>query len=303
MKIYIVGTGGVGGYFGGLLAKGGLDVTFLARGENYEALKENGLIVKSVAGDFTVKPAQVIEKIAEITNPDLVIFSVKTYDTESIAKELTSVVNENTVILTFQNGVNNDNEIKKIIKNAQVYTGVAYVITAKTKAGVIEQTGGLRKLVFGDRENQNNLKLKEIEEIMRGVGVDATASNDIERDVWKKFMYICPFAGLTAIHRKTIGEILANSDTEKQYEECLKETISVARAKGVNVSDNAFEEVMTTTRNTAPTSKSSLLLDLENNSKNEVETLNGTLVMFAKELNIPVPVNELIYETIKELKK
>lgn len=214
MKIYIIGTGGIGGYFGGELAKSGLDVTFIARGENYKAIKENGLIVKSVAGNFEVKPAQVIEKISEIVNPDLVIFSIKTYDTESAAKELSTIVDENTVILTFQNGVDNDKRIKKIIANAQVYPGVAYVITAKTKPGIIVQTGGLRKLVFGDREGPNNPKLEEIEKVMKDAGVDATASDDIVRDIWKKFMYICPFAGLTAMYKRTIGEIMTNPETE-----------------------------------------------------------------------------------------
>lgn len=299
MKIYIVGSGGIGGYFGSLLAKAGLDVTFIARGENYKAIKKNGLIVKSVNGDFEIKSAQVIEKISDIINPDLIIFSVKTYDTESVAKELSFVVTKSTVILTFQNGVDNDLRIKDIVKNAQVYPGVAYVITAKTKPGVIEQTGGLRKLVFGDRENPNNSKLKEIEKIMKDAGVDATFSEDITRDIWKKFMYICPFAGMTAVYGKTIGEILSNPETGKQYEDCLREAISVAKAKGVNISDNAFEEVMTTTRNTAPASKSSLLLDIENGRKNEIETLNGTLLKFARELKIDVPVNEYIYSKIK----
>ena len=131
MKIYILGSGGIGGYFGSLFAKAGLDVTFIARGENYKAIKENGLIVKSVVGNFEIKPAKVIESISKITDPDLIIFSVKTYDTEIVAKELSSVVNENTIILTFQNGVDNDIRIRKIISNTQVYPGVAYVITAK----------------------------------------------------------------------------------------------------------------------------------------------------------------------------
>jgi 2-dehydropantoate 2-reductase len=299
MKIYIIGTGGIGGYFGGLLAKAGLDVTFVARDENFTAIKEHGLTIKGVAGNFEVKPAQVIERISEITSPDLIIFSVKTYDTENVAKELALVVNENTVILTFQNGVDNDIRIKNIITNAQVYPGVAYIITAKTKPGIIEQTGGLRKLVFGDRNNSNNPRLKEIEKLMKNAGINAIFSDDITRDIWKKFLYVCPSAGLMALHRKNVGETLANPDTEKQYEECLKETISVAKAKGVRISDNAFEETMTLSRNTTPTSKASLLLDIENGRKNEIETLNGTLVKFAKELNIPVPVNELIYKTIK----
>lgn len=302
MKIYIVGSGGIGGYFGSLLAKAGRDVTFIARGENYKIIKENGLTVKSVIGDFVIKPAQVIEKIEDITSPDLIIFSVKTYDTENVAKELSPVVHKDTIILTFQNGVDNDNQIKKIIHTAQVYPGVAYIITAKTKPGLIEQTGGLRKIAFGDRKNPNNPRLKEIEKLMVDANIDAVCSDNIVRDIWKKFMFILPFAGLTALYRKPIDEILSNAEMKEEYENCLNEAISVAKAKGVTVSENAFEETMTTSRNTAPASKSSLLLDIENGRKNEIETLNGTLVRFAKELDIAVPVNERIYETIKRYK-
>jgi 2-dehydropantoate 2-reductase len=298
MKIYIVGTGGIGGYFGGLLAKSGADVTFLARGDNYQALKTNGLVVKSVAGNFAVKPVKVIQDISEIISPDLIIFSVKTYDTDDVAEELASVVTANTVILTFQNGIDNDTQIKKYIKNAHIYPGVAYVITAKTKPGLIDQTGGLRKLTFGDSQNPNNPKLKEIERLMQSAGINAVVSNDIIRDVWQKFMFICPFSGLTALHRKTIGELLSNPDTKKQYEACLEEAISVAKATNVNVSPNAFAEIMTTSQNTAPGSKSSLLIDIESNRKTEIETLTGTLVRFAHEKNINIPVNELIYKTL-----
>jgi 2-dehydropantoate 2-reductase len=298
MKVYIVGVGGIGGYFGGLLAGSGADVTFLARGKNYQALLDNGLTVKSVAGDFAVKPVKVIENVSQITNPDLIIFSVKTYDTEKVAEELSAVVNKDTIIITFQNGVDNDDRIKKIIHNAGIYPGVAYIITAKTKPGLIEQTGGLRKLIFGDRQNPNSPKLKEIETLMKKAGINAVFSDDIERDIWNKFIYICPFSGLTALHRKTIGDILSNPDTKKQYEDCLKEAISVAKAKGIKISDNTFFEIMKISENTAPGSKSSLLIDIENNRPNEIETLNGTLVKLARELNINVPVNELIYNSL-----
>jgi 2-dehydropantoate 2-reductase len=298
MKIYIVGVGGIGGYFGGILARSGNDVTFVARGENYQAMKNNGLLVKSVTGNFEIKPVQVVDKISKIVNPGLIIFSVKTYDTEKVAEELSAVVNKDTIIITFQNGVDNDDRIKKIIHNADIYPGVAYVISAKTKPGVIEQTGGLRKLIFGDRQNPNNPKLKEIETLMKNAGINAVFSDDIEREIWNKFMYICPFSSLTALHRKTIGDILSNPNTKKQYEDCLKEAISVAKAMGIKISDNAFSEIMKISENTAPESKSSLLIDIENNRPNEIETLNGTLVKLARELNINVPVNELIYNSI-----
>ena len=301
MKIYIVGSGGVGGYFGGILAKAGNDVTFVARGENYKAIKNNGLLVKSVKGDFAIKPAKVIDKISEIKNPDVVFFTVKTYSTSDTAKELSYVVNENTVIITFQNGVENDIQIKKYIHNAKVYPGVAYLISTKIKPGVIEQIGGLRRLTFGDRKNPKNVKLQEIVGIMKKSGIDAILSDDITRDLWKKFMFIVAFSGMTAVCRSPIGKILADPITESLYKRCVQEAIQVAKAFDVSVPNDVFITIMKTTTDTNPASKSSLLVDVENGRKNEIETLNGTLVRFARERNIDVPMNELIYAAIKLL--
>lgn len=301
MKIYIVGSGGVGGYFGGRLAKTRNDVTFLARGEHYQKMKTEGLTVKSVVGDFQIKPAQVVAKISDISNPDLIIFAVKTYDTDEVAQELAKLVTAKTTIITFQNGVDNDNQIKKYIENAKVYPGVAYVISTKTKPGLIEQTGGLRKLIFGDRNNPDNPELKKIEKIMKEVEIDATASDDITRDLWKKFMFISAFSGMTAVCRSPIGKVLGNSLTKSLYERCVKEAISVAKALKVNVADDAFDSIMTISGNTAPESKPSLLVDVENKRRNEIETLNGTLVRFAEKKNVDVPINKLIYGAIKIL--
>lgn len=299
MKIYVVGTGGVGGFFGGLLAKSGQEVIFVCRGDHYKAIKENGLKVKSVIGDFIVKPAKVVESISKIKDPDLVIFTVKTYDTESAAGELKSVINENTVVVTFQNGIENDLAIMKITGSKNAYPGVAYVISARTKPGVIEQTGGLRKLIFGDRNSPENSSLREVEKLIRIAGIDASLSDDITRDLWKKYMFIVAFSGMTAVCRSSIGKVLADKTTLGLYERCAREAIAVAKAHGVNVDSDAFENIMTISRNTASESKSSLLVDVENGRKNEIETLNGTLVKLARLYKIDVPVNELIYGAIK----
>lgn len=301
MKIYVIGTGGVGGYFGGVLAKAGNDVTFVARGEHYLAIKEKGLTVKNVLENFTIKAAKAVQNISEIKNPELIIFTVKTYDTESVSKELGAVVNNDTIIITFQNGVDNDSEIKKQIKNASVYPGVAYLISSRKEPGVIEQVGGLRRLIFGDRNDKGNLKLKEIEQLMKQASIDAVCSDNITRDIWKKFMFIVAFSGMTAICRSPIGKILVDPVTKSVYERCAREAVEVAKAIGVNVANDAFETIMKTSTNTAPDSKSSLLIDIENKRKTEIETLNGTLVRFAKEKNIDVPINELIHAAIKLL--
>jgi 2-dehydropantoate 2-reductase len=298
MRIFVIGSGGVGGYFGGVLAKAGHDVTFLARGDNYIAMRNGTLLVKSVEGDFTINPVKVIESISEIALPDLILFCVKTYDTELAARELAKVITRKTMVITFQNGVDNDLQIKKFITTAPVFPGVAYIISQKSAPGIIEQTGGLKRLIFGDRERRSIPRLKKVEKIMKDSGIDAVLSDDIEREIWKKFMFICPFSGMTAMYRKTIGEILENPRTRKEYEECLKETIAVARSLKVPVAEDAFETAMKTSLNTNPASKSSLLIDIQNERKNEIETLNGTLVRLAHEQGIPVPVNEKIYETV-----
>jgi len=295
MKIYIVGSGGGGGYLGGLLAKSGGDVTFVARGEHYQRIKEEGLKVKSIMGDFEVRPAQVIERISEISNPDLIIFAVKTYNTEEAAGELAAVVNRNTIIITFQNGVDNDHQIKKQAKNAKVYPGVAYVVSTKTKPGLIEQTGGPRKFIFGDRNHSQNQKLKGIEKLMREAGVDITVSDDITRDLWKKFIFIVAFSGMTAICRSPIGKVLGHPITKRLYETCVREAIQVAKSINIRVGNNTFENIMTTSGNFQPDSKSSLLVDIEKQRRTEIEALNGKLVALAKKKKINVPINEMIY--------
>jgi 2-dehydropantoate 2-reductase len=299
MKIYIVGSGGAGGYLGGLLAKSGMDVTFVARGEHYQAIKDEGLKIKSVLGDFEVRSAQVINNISDIKNPDLIIFTVKTYDTDQTAKELASVVNNSTIVISLQNGVDNDHQIKKHLTHVEVYPGVAYLVSTKTKPGLIEQTGGPRKFIFGDRNDPQNPKLKEIEKCMREAGADALVSDDITRDLWKKFMFILAFSGMTAICRSPIGKILKDPVTQALYERCTKEAIEVAQSMNIRVEDKAFENIMTTSGSFPPDSKSSLLVDIENQRKTEIETLNGSLVRLAKNMKIDVPMNELIYGAIK----
>jgi 2-dehydropantoate 2-reductase len=299
MRIYVVGTGGLGGFFGGLLARAGMDVTFLARGEHYEAMKNRGLTVKSVIGDFQIKPARVVRSIAEIEEPGLILFAVKTYDTAEVAKQFANIVNKSTIIISFQNSVENDIEIKKYVKDAKVFPGLAFVASTRTAPGVIEQTGGARKLIFGDRESSSNEDLKKIQNIMLEAGIDAAVSDNITRDLWEKFIFICAFSGMTAICRSTIGEVLSDALARRSYEDCVREAIAVAKASGIDIPEAAFERVMQISQAFAPNSKSSLLVDVENGRKNEIETLNGALVRLGQSYKVSVPINQLIYSGIR----
>ena len=301
MRIYVIGTGGVGGYLGGKLANAGNDVTFVARGEFYDVMKKDGLTVKTTDGKFVINPVQVIDNISKIENPDLVIVSVKTYDTQNVAQELNKYISSKTNIITFQNGIQNDLQLKKYIIQGNVYPGVAYIISSKEKPGVISQTGGLKRFIFGDRTKANSSELKQIEKIFNESGIDTIFSDDIEAELWKKYIFINAFSGFTALCRSDIGKILSNDFVYDLYKRCVKESISVADKLKINLPKNIFEDVINITDNTAPNSKSSLLIDIENHRKNEIETLNGTLVNIAKEHSIDVPINETIYFAIKLL--
>ncbi len=301
MKTYIVGSGGIGGYVGALLATSGKDVTFVARGEHFDAIKNKGLKVKSVPGDFEVKEAKVVSRFADIKDPELIIFAVKTYDTDEIAQELSSVLDKGSVLVSFQNGVDNDERIKNHIRNGEVYPGVAYISSTKSGPGMIEQTGGPRKFIFGDRTNPQNPKVKNVADWMREAGVDAMASSDITGELWKKYMFILTFSGMTAICRSPIGRVLGDSTTEALFKRCLIETIEVAKAMAVPVEEKAFETIMMISRNFPPDTKSSLLVDIEKRGRTEIETLTGNLVRLARKKGIDVPLNELIYGALKAI--
>ncbi len=303
MKIYIVGSGGVGGYFGGMMAQAGLDVTFLARGEHFKALKNEGLTVETTEGGFKVRNPKVIDSINEIHKPDFIFFAVKTYSTEEVAKELDRVVNDKTTIITFQNGVINDEIIQKYIKKGEIYPGLAYIISTKVSPGVINQTGGPRSLIFGDRSGKNNEKLKKILELMKDSGINATLSDDITKDLWKKFIFINAFSGMTAICRCPIGKIYNDLDAIEVYKRCVQETVAVAKGMHIELPEHVVEEVINTTRTFAENSKSSLLVDVENKRVNEIESLNGTVTNLAEDIGIDVPINKLIYTAVKLLEK
>ena len=226
MKIYVIGTGGMGGYYGGMLARAGADVTFIARGAHYQAIAKDGLKVDSATGNFTIHPAKVISSIAEIEAPDMVLITTKAYDNEEVSKQLAQVVNKDTVVISLQNGIDNDQQIQKHLKNAIVIPGCAYIITEKAAAGYILQTGGPRKVVFGSRDHTHQNRLAEIEKVMQNAGIDAKNSQEIEKDIWTKFLVIIGFAGMTSICRSPVGLIVNEPGAFRfinvAWQKCLK---------------------------------------------------------------------------------
>jgi len=314
MKTYIIGSGGVGGFLGGMLAKAGNDVTFLARGEHYASIISKGLRVESTEGTFTIENSSVsaIDDVSQMKEPELIVFTVKTYDTEEMAARLAKakVVNKDTIVITFQNGIDNDELIAKHLK-AQIFPGVVYIVSTKTAPGVISQTGGPKTFFFGNRKRNKNgkdkekeiEKLKEIEEMMRKAGVNGTYSKNIERELWQKFIFITAYSGMTALCRSPIGKVLENPYSRDAYRKCMEEAAQVAWKMKADVPKDIVEQRMKAALAYEYDAISSLLVDVQNGRRTEIETLNGKVVKLGEKMKIPTPVNEAIYSAIKLLEK
>ncbi len=302
MRCHIIGVGGVGGYFGGLLARAGEDVTFIARGEHYRAMRESGLRVKSVRGDFHIPNPRVIESIGSIRNPELMLVFVKTYHTAEIAAALREVVRPETTIITFQTGLENDLEILKHVPAARVFPGLAYINSSRTAPGLIEQISGQRALVFGARGGDEDPVLAETERMFQNARLSATLSRCIEREMWIKLVWISALAGMTVLFRSEIGPVANHPEGYALFRKCLEEGFLLAKKRGAGLTPDdrkTMIEKIEYFRSEGGSAKTSLLMDIEHGRRTEVETMHGTLVRHARELGIDVPALQVIYAIVK----
>lgn len=298
MKIVVMGSGSLGGYFGGLLAKSGEDVTFIARGNHLKAIQTNGLTVKSVEGTFTVK-AKATDKPETTETPDLILFTVKTYDTVTASKALAPIVGPETSIITIQNGVTSKEEIEDILGQGKVLPGSAYIETTVEAPGVIHQLGGPRKILFGEADGSRSTRVIRIEELLKKAGINHEVSEDVVRELWQKFLFICALAGVTCATRLTLGEILSYDSSRWAFEETIRETHRVGVAHGVRFTQDAVEKALNVAKAMSPNMKSSMQRDMESGRRLEIDTLNRTVVNLGKKYGIPVPLNESIYAFVK----
>jgi len=303
MKIYLIGPGAVGGYIAAHLMKSGADITVVAHGETYKEISKKGLSVESIDGDFELDKINIISSISQIENPDVVLITTKTYSNRQVAQELADVVKSTTAVVSIQNGIANDLEIMKSLANCNVYPGLIYLSSFKKSLNTIKHIGGLNLIRFGDRFGGESKVLKELVKIFEETAIKVELSEDIEQDLWEKYIFVSAFSGLTALCRASIGKIVKYKRTLALYEMCVKEGIELAHLIGVNLPVTIFEDIMHITVSTKSDSKSSLLLDIENGRATEIETLTGTLVHLGNNNNLDLPINETIYGAISLLEQ
>ncbi len=294
MRIVVMGAGGVGGYFGGLLAKAGQDVTFIARGAHLAAMQRDGLTVESAATPFSVRPVQATDDPASIGVADIVLFAVKLYDMEAAAAALAPLVGPGTVVITLQNGVDAPETVARAIGADHVAGGVAYIAGFIERPGVVRHAGMVPRLVFGALDPGQSAKLAAFKAACDAAGINATLTDDPRRAMWEKFVLLASMSGLTALTRHPIGAVRGNPATRALLMESLGETAAVAAAIGIRLPGDLPERTMGLLDGLAEGTRSSMLEDLDRGRRIEVPWLSGAVARLGNANGVATPIHRAI---------
>jgi 2-dehydropantoate 2-reductase len=297
MKIAIIGTGGVGGYFGGRLAKAGNDVTFLARGKHLEAMMSHGLIVQSIKENFTIQPVQATDSISSIGKVDLVLLCVKSWLVKDMAKELMPLLKEDTVVLPLQNGVMAAEELQSVIPAHHVLGGLCRIISKIEAPGVIRHFGVDPTVVFAELNNGKSERVVKLQKVFEQAGFNAPISHDIQADIWKKFIQIC-ISGLLGVTRVPYGGIREVEETREMMIALFQEVYDLSQKLGINIAPDFVDKTVGVIDSFDYNASASLARDIWEGRPSELEYQNGTVVRLAEKYGLEVPVNKFIYSAL-----
>ena len=297
MKIGIIGAGGVGGYFGGRIARAGYDVTFLARGEHLNSILKDGLTVKSILGDFSVKNFTATDRIEEINNPDLIIICVKAWQIKEIREDLNKVLHKESIILPLQNGVLAANELSEIIDKKHIIGGLSRIISKIESPGVINHLGIIPTITFGEFDKQKTNRPEKILEIFSTAGIKSYISDDIEAELWKKFIAIC-VSGLLAVTRTTYGELRELNETRNMMIDLLNEVFMLSQKIGIKIEPDFIAKTISLIDSYPYDSTSSLTRDVWEGKPSEIDYQNGTVAILGAKYGVDTPINRFIYNCI-----
>ena len=300
MRIAAMAAGAVGGYFGGRMAAAGHDVAFIARRAHLDAIRSNGLIIKSTLGDLHLRNVTATAEPAEVGPVDIVLFAVKLWDTEKAAELARPLVGPDTRVITLQNGVDSYERVAPILGADQTVAGTAYIATVLAGPGVVSHTSQFALMRCGRIDGRPDAKLAAFAAAAKAAKIDIEVAEDMNRERWEKFIFLSAMAGINSATRLAIGPVLADPDTRAYYRRLMEECFTVGKAMGVKLKPGYVEERLTFTETKAPPGmKASMLHDLEAGNRLELDWLTGKVVSLGKELGVPTPASEAVYTMIK----
>lgn len=297
MNIGIIGTGGVGGYFGGRMANAGYEVKFIARGEHLKAMQSVGLKVYSTLGNFELHKVNASDDIKSLTGTDLIFVAVKAWQVNDIAHELKSIINDGTVVIPLQNGVLAGDELSATLNRRNIIGGLCRILSKIEGPGIINHFGIEPTIIFGEFSNEKTERIYRIKDILDKSGISSIIADDIQAETWKKFIGIC-VSGLLAITRSNYGELREFKDTKQLMYRIMSEIYDVSVKAGINVGPDFVDKYYEFIETFPYESTSSLSRDIIEGKPSEIEYQNGTVVKLAEKYGVDVPVNNFIYSCI-----
>ncbi len=300
LRIAIMGSGGIGSYFGARLQAAGEDVTFIARGAHLEAMRANGLNIKSTAGDLTLSSVDATSDPSMVGAVDLILFTVKLFDTEEAANAVKPLCNEGTTVLSLQNGIESGDILRNILRPDSVLTGAVYIVANIERPGVIRHLSAGHGMEFGETGGLESERCERIAFCMRDAGIEASATSAIEKVLWKKFLVLASWAGVASVMRGELELIRRHSRSRRMLKDAVDEVVAVGRANGAPLSnddaDEGFEFLMS---GAPPNGKPSMLVDLELGKKLELPWLSGAVTRYGGPLGVKTPVHNFIYAALE----
>lgn len=299
MRIAVMGTGAVGGYFGAKLAVAGHEVSFIARSAHLQAMQRQGLSIHSFQGDFHVRDALFTDDPTEVGAADLILFCVKSYDTESAAKALAPMIGKETLILSLQNGIDNADKIARLWGESRTLAGVVYVGAQLSQPGTIEHSAGGR-IVLGELDGQVHAATEAVERVLSSAQIPCETSTNIRQVQWRKLLWNAPFCAINCLTRTTVKDIIESDSLTKLAVDCMAEVREAAKTQSVDLEPGLVDETLNFSKSLGDF-KPSMLQDLEAGKPLEYEAFNGIVVNLLQQAGQIAPTNKVFYAVLKYL--
>lgn len=304
--IVVIGLGGVGGYFGFKINQTNETlqqhtISFIARGETYKKVKEEGLTLLSPEHpNKQTRPDDVYENISDIVNPDLVLICVKEYDLERVCNQLKDVITHETILLPMMNGVDIYDRIRKIIPENVILPSCLYVASHIKEKGIVEHKGKAGKLIIGKDPQHLSASIDWVVNIMKESQIDFDFKDNSLIDIWTKFIFVASFGLVTAKHNSSIGTVCSDPSQRSEAAEIMKEIQLIATQKEIHLGENIIDKTFEKASTFPPETPTSLQLDINSGKDNsELELFAGAIIRYGAELGIQVPCTQKIYDELK----
>lgn len=300
MKFAIIGTGGVGGYFGARLHESGEDVVFLARGPHLQALRKNGLRLHSIHGDYHAQTVNATDDLSEMGKADVVLVTTKTWQVPEVAPALQALLHDDSFVVPLQNGVEAADQLAEALGDERVVGGLCGVMAYLEAPGVIRHAAIAPFITFGERDGRLSARMDALDAALSKChAVQSKPTENIETAVWEKFLFISAFSGVGSVTRTPIGTIRSVPETRELLDAALREVLALAQARGVGLTGANVERAWKTFDSLPPDGTASMQRDVMDGRPSELESQTGAIVRLAQEARVSVPVNQFMYQALR----